>query len=61
MVAQGTYGASRTDLSSGVKMGQQLLKFLPLNKTALKQQEFSRENLMSWVDKGWRFKFEFKF
>ena len=54
MIAQGTDGVSRADISSGMMTGQRFLKYLPLNKTALERQKSLKENLLSWVVKGWQ-------
>ena len=37
MIAQGTDGLSRGDLTSGVMAGQDFLRFIPLNETAFER------------------------
>ena len=55
MIAQSTDGVSQADLSSGVMRGQDFLKYLPLDETAIKRQKGLLEELLSWPGKkGWK-------
>ena len=47
MIAQGTDGVSRADLSSGVMGGEDFLKYLPLDETAIERQKGLSEELLS--------------
>ena len=51
MIAQGTDGVSRADLSSGVMGGQDFLEYLPLNETTIERQKGLLEELLSWPGK----------
>ena len=47
MIAQGTDGLSRGDMLGGVMRGDPMLKFVPLNRSAVDEQP----NLMKWIEK----------
>ena len=49
MISQGTDGLSRGDLLSGVMQGEEFLKFLPFNKTALERQKDLRNRITRWL------------
>lgn len=57
MISQGTDGLSRGDLSSGVMQGEDFLKFLPFNETALEQQKDLKSKVRSWLVKPEEWKF----
>lgn len=56
MIAQGTDGLSRGDFTSGVMAGEDFLKYIPLNESALERQRSLEAILLSWVSKDgdWR-------
>ena len=54
MIAQGTNGLFRVDLSSGVKRGQKLLTYLPMNETTFERQACLKDQIKSCVDKKWK-------
>lgn len=56
MIAQGTDGLSRGDFTSGVMAGEDFLKYIPLNESALSRQHGLEATLLSWLSKSgkWR-------
>ena len=51
MISQGTDEVSGADLSSGVMGGQDFLKYLPLDETAIERQKGLSEELLLWLGK----------
>ena len=49
MIAQGTDGLSRGELSSGVMAGERFLKFLPLNESAFDRQTNLQSSVRGWL------------
>jgi hypothetical protein len=55
MIAQGTDGLSRGELSSGGMMGEDFLKYLPLNETAFEREPWLKSRIQGWVGtKDWK-------
>lgn len=57
IISQDKDGFSRGDLSLGVMQGEEFLNFLPLNETALEQQEDLKNKIRTWLKnlEGWIF------
>jgi len=53
MIAQGTDGLSRGDFTSGVMAGEDFLKHIPLNETAVERQPELGRVIKGWSDHAW--------
>eukprot|EP00978_Attheya_sp_CCMP212_P026043 scaffold84950_cov47-Attheya_sp.AAC.1 len=49
MIAQGTNGLSRGDVSEGVMAGEAMAKFVPLHLTALERDPRVLEWVKTWI------------
>ena len=50
MIDQGTDGLSRGDIGEGVMVGQPMLSFVPLHKTALQRSDSLKTWIISWLN-----------
>ena len=52
MISQGSDGLSRGNMLEGVMKGQDMLSFIPLDKSALDEQNNLEEWIRSWIPNG---------